>query len=401
MFEIAKIFTDRMILQRNKPIRIFGDGDEDVTVTFDNQSANAEVKGGKWLAELPPHTEGGPFELRISTAKKTVILKDILVGDVWLAAGQSNMEMPLMFDLRGVEEGKNCYNDKIRFYTCSRETHQAKTTPSWAFGWTNNEQSPWQVCDEESALCFSAIGYYVAKFLSKETNIPIGVISANRGCTKIDSFVPEKAFETEEFKDYLDWFNSNKVSDGEADGFYDRILKENTENMKGYEKAAEEFAKAMTPEAAAVKTEVAIPRSKVELPLCKYSVKAPSVFYRVFIKEQLAPISICGVLWYQGESSRFDINYADKFKLMAGYWREAFRDSDIPFYTVEIAAHCYPDGIVPARFRMEQWRAARITEKTYITSTRDLGDYVNIHPHRKMEVAKQLSNQILNYTYGI
>ena len=258
------------------------------------------------------------------------------------------MEMPLMCDLRGIEEGKNCYNDKIRFYTCKRETHPTKTKPSWAFGWALNEQKAWQICDEESALYFSAIGYYTAKFINKETNIPIGVISINRGCTTIDSFVPEKAFETEEFKEYLDIFNSSKVSDEEAEEKYDLILNENTENMKGYEKAAEKYFRALPPEAATIKREYVIPRSKVELPLCKYSLKAPSVFYRVFIEQQLEPMSVCGVLWYQGESSRFDRNYADKFKLMAEYWREAFFDKGIPFYTVEIAPHRYPDA-APSR----------------------------------------------------
>jgi len=400
MFEVAKIFTDHMVLQRNKPIRIFGTGNERITVTFDGKSAVAEPQNGKWVAELPPHTHGGPYELTVSASQKNIILKDILIGDVWLATGQSNMEMPLMADLRGIDEAKHCQNDKIRLYTCLRETHPTKTKPSWAFGWALNEGKPWQLCNEESALYFSAIGYYVAKFINERTSVPIGVISANRGCAKIEAFVPEKAFEENEFKDYLKWFNDNKATVDEAERAYDRISKENTENMKGYEKTAEEYYRSLLPEAASKKIEM-LPRSQAELPLCEYSVIAPSVFYSVFFRQQLEPMSICGVLWYQGESNRFDLNYADKFKLMAQYWREALCDTEIPFYTVEIAPHGYPEEMVPARFRMEQWRAARITDKTYITSTRDLGDYEGIHPHRKMEVAKQLSNQILNHTYGV
>ena len=177
MFEVAKIFTDHMVLQRNKTIKIFGTGDECVTVNFDGETAVAEPENGKWVATLSPHTHGGPYELRISTAQKTVILKDILVGDVWIASGQSNMEMPLMADIRGINEAKHCQNDKIRFYTCSRETHPTKSKPSWAFGWALNEGQPWQICDEKSALYFSAVGYYTAKFINERTDVPIGIIT--------------------------------------------------------------------------------------------------------------------------------------------------------------------------------------------------------------------------------
>ena len=155
----------------------------------------------------------------------------------------------------------------------------------------------------------------------------------------------------------------------------------------------------MGTEAATVKM-AEIPRVALSS-LCKYHPDAPSMFYKVFIEQQLAPMSVCGVLWYQGESSRADLNYADKFKLMAKYWREAFCDEKLPFYTVEIAPHNYPDGTVAAHLRMEQWRAAKITEYTYITSTRDFGDLLDIHPNKKAEVSKNIANQILNYTYGI
>lgn len=399
MFRLAEIFTDHMVLQRDKKIKVFGFGDEKVAVTFRGAAITAEPSNGKWCVTLPACNAGGPYELKVEGKDRTIVLTDILVGDVWIASGQSNMEMPLLLELRGVEEAKNSYNENIRFYTCNRSTNTNIKQTLWAFEKIEGKFTPWVICCERNALHFSAIGYYVAKLLYAKLGIPIGIISANKGASVIDTWVPKRAFETELYKPYLDMYKKMQICDEEADAAYCEYVNQMNEVTYKHTMNIEKLVLDMGVEAATVKKlETPLP----ELALCKYHYNAPGKLYDIIISRQIAPMSVSGVLWYQGESSRQDRNYADKFRLMAKYWREDFEDEHLAFYTVEIAPFAYGD-VVPfaAYLRAEQWRAAEITENTYISSTQDLGDEFDIHPNRKYEISRRITNQILNYSYRV
>lgn len=401
MFKIADIFTDHMVLQREQNIKVFGKCDEqgEIKVEINGNSATAKPIDGKWIAELPPMCAGGPYELSITFNDTKEVISDVLIGDVWIASGQSNMEFPLIFEARGLREAKYAYNPDVRLYTCSRSTYPGHTKKVWAFEKVSADAVPWSVCDERSALHFSAIGYYVAKLVQEQTGIPIGVISANVGGTPIDTFVPEEAFENEHYKPAMEAYNKIKVPDEEAGAYYDEWYKDYLKSIEDFGETKENQIRQMGIAATVIKG-----RSYVAAPLkmCKYHSCAPSVLYNMFIRDQIMPMAVKGVLWYQGESSRFDRNYADKFRILTEYWREAFQNKDMPFYTVEIAPHNYREAVCHiAYLRAEQWRASDMDENVHIVSTQDVGDKFDIHPYSKIEVSERLANQILNYTYGI
>lgn len=402
MFKIADIFTDHMVLQRQQTIRVFGECDEagDITVELNGFADTVCAKDGKWVAHLPEMEAGGPYEMKVSFKDTQLVIKDILLGDIWIASGQSNMEFPLIFEYRGLREAKQAYNPNIRLYTCSREVYPGHEEYTWAFEKVSTKRVPWSICDEESVLHFSAIGYFVAKQLNEELDIPIGVISANKGGMPIDTFAPEEAFENEHYKPVMDEYNRIKLPDEEAGAHFDEVYKQTQISMDNDGVTMEELVRRMGVRAATVHGRK-YPAG--ELKMCKYHPKAPAVLYNVFMRDQIKPLAVKGVLWYQGESSRFDRNYADKFKIMTDFWRRDLENEDMPFYTVEVAAHDYWCDTVPdvAYLRAEQWRATKLVKNTYITSTQDMGDAYDIHPDSKLELSERIANQILNHTYGI
>ncbi len=404
---LAKIFTDSMVLQRNKPIKIFGTGDNEVTVTLNGVSAKSEKKdNGRWIATLPEMKEGGPYTLKVSDCEGTVVLNDILIGDVWVVGGQSNAEHPLICDLRGAYEAEQCHNDNIRFYTCKRGLLPDDITYYYEYfkRLRPNEYGQWEKCDEKSALYFSAIGYYISKLIYKELNVPIGVISANKGATRIEAWVPENVFDKSPYMEYMESYEAKKLPDDEAD---DVIKDYAMDTVRFKEKLDsigfdyEKMLKNLGPYAGLVKANEYWDLKP--MPMCKYNTNAPSGYYNKMIDGQLAPLSIKGFVWYQGESNATDKeSYADKFEILTECWRKVFEDNKLPFYTVEIAPYSYGhlcDNMV--QFKVEQHRASKLAENCHIISTQNLGDCDNIHPLQKFEVAKRLSNQILNYEYGL
>ena len=397
MLELAKIFTDSMVLQRNKPIRIFGKAEGEVEASINGAFAKTTAKDGEFLLELPSLKEGGPYELTITAGDEKITLTDILIGDVFVVSGQSNAEFPLLMDLRGIEEAETANYPDIRFYTFSRSMYKDEPYSAFHFETVDNVQKPWHACSSETSVHFSAIGYYVAKKLHKELNIPIGVVSANYGGVRIETYLPPEAFETDRFTPYKNVFEANKISDEEAEKLIPEYIEFNKTALYNEGVTQMDMVKEMGTEATTIKG------YKVEckyFPWCKYSEGRPGMLWEKMISK-LAPMSMTGFIWYQGEANIGDSDYALKFKEMAAYWRNAFKD-DLPFYTVEIAPFTYPEVLETktAYLRTEQWQATKVTDKCHIVTTQDLGDPYDIHPNREYEVAKRIANQILCYTYG-
>ena len=400
MIKLAEIFSDNMVLQRNEEIRIFGVSDRpcEIEIELGENKTIIFACGGKWTAELPKMKEGGPYILRVSTEEQNIVAENILIGDVFIASGQSNMEFPLLFDIRGTEEAKNTFNKNIRFFTVRRAILPEKEKYVWAFEKVE-EKTYWSICEEDSALHFSAIGYYVAKALNKETDIPIGIISANKGAARIESFIPEDTFVKKELKSYMQQYEEEKLPDEIAEETFEAAYKEDLIWMDNGGVTMETLVKSMGVEATTVKG-LRRPRKEVQT-FYKYHRDAPGQYYRRFIEEQIAPFAVKGILWYQGESNRETDNYSSMFKIMAEEWRKALKNEKLPFYTVEIAPFGYlEEKLYTSRLRSEQWKAAKITPYTYIISTQDLGDEFDIHPNHKAEIGQRMAKQILCYSYG-
>lgn len=196
---VAKIFGSGMVLQRNQPIPVWGwaDKGEDVTVSFHNQTRKVKAgTDGKWKVILNAETAGGPYVLSIK-GKNTLQLKDILVGDVWICSGQSNMEWPLSAAQNAKAEIDAANYPKIRHFKVQAD---AAGEPRQDLEYNSN----WKAALPQNVGDFTAVGYFFARDLYKELNIPIGLINTTWGGTDVETWISKNAFENSaDFKEMI------------------------------------------------------------------------------------------------------------------------------------------------------------------------------------------------------
>lgn len=195
---LPKIFSDNMVLQRNALIPVWGwaDANEKVDVKFNKQTPKVKAdKNGKWMIRLDAENEGGPYELSV-TGKNSILIKNILVGEVWLCSGQSNMEWTVGQSNNSKKEIAAANNSYIRHI---KILHSIGSLPETDFKTTG-----WQVCDSTTVANFSGIGYFFAKNIYDSLKIPIGIINDNWGGTNIETWISREAFESsDEFKEMI------------------------------------------------------------------------------------------------------------------------------------------------------------------------------------------------------
>lgn len=196
---LPRIIQDHMVLQQNQPVPIWGwaDKGEKITLRFQDQVLKTRAdESGKWKTELAPLIAGGPFEMTIKGQKETLTLKDILIGEVWICSGQSNMEWPLFNTDNGEAVVQAADHPQIRLFDVP---HNIQLSPVEDI--TSGE---WAVCTPNTARNFSAVAYYFGKHLHKNLNVPIGLISSNWGGTIAETWIsPSSIAEMEDFKEEL------------------------------------------------------------------------------------------------------------------------------------------------------------------------------------------------------
>ncbi len=182
MFKLNPIFTDEMILQANKPVRIYGEGDGDVTVTVGGNSVVTTAKDGKWLVELPSRSYGEILDIKAECNDTVFTLKNVTFGDVYLLAGQSNIEFKLK---DGVLDGEIFECPDVRFFSTANILNDDFYKPN----------DGWVKCDKISAPELSSIGYYFAREDYKKNPRPIGFVAACQGGSVIQTWLSKKAIE--------------------------------------------------------------------------------------------------------------------------------------------------------------------------------------------------------------
>ncbi|WP_029270941.1 sialate O-acetylesterase [Flavobacterium sp. KJJ] len=189
------LFSDGMVLQRNKGIPVWGwaDANEKVEVHFNNQTKTIQAdKSGKWMIRLNPEKAGGPFEL-IITGKNKIVIKDVLVGEVWICSGQSNMEFQVFKTINSDKEIADSNYPMIRHFGVAQDL-SGKPKDDLKAG-------KWEVSNKENVGNFTAVGYYFAKKLYAELKIPIGIINTSWGGTNVETWTSREAFEkSKDFK---------------------------------------------------------------------------------------------------------------------------------------------------------------------------------------------------------
>ncbi|WP_307529440.1 sialate O-acetylesterase [Pedobacter sp. W3I1] len=344
---LPQILSSNMVLQRDKPINIWGFASpgEKIEVAFAGQKKETVAdKNGNWLIILAPlKTSSKPQMMSISGSNK-IELSNILVGEVWICSGQSNME----YAMRKLAKIPKPKNEKLGFP--SDEVAKAKNTQIRIF-LVNRKQlnkpdsihKSWAVAQDSALRSFSAVGYFFAKEVQEKLGIPVGMISSAIPGSALEPWISENAFAQE------DYFKNQKVSND------------------------------------------------------------PGKFYPTMI-EPLTPFKIRGFLWYQGETNCFlneKISYAYKMKVLISSWRKAWKENDLAFYYVQIAPFNYSKtkGKVPVDENTEPefWEAqAQLLRlpNTGMVSTNDLTDSnEDLHPTYKWEVGRRLALWALANTY--
>lgn len=392
----ANIFSSNMVLQQGKNIRIWGEGRENsqVTVSINGHKITSKVIECKWNMEVPSMEYGGPYVMTITDGAEEIIYQNIMIGEVWFAGGQSNMEMALANSLEGEEEAKKADNASIRFYNA------AKIATLMEQDLKEEQKHSWTVMSSSAANDMSAVAYYFAKEVSKILGITVGIIDCYWGGSSISCWVDKEFIENDfEVKQYLDEWNE-KASQMTA---------------KEYEAACEEFDRAyldwIQKNNKLRKEEPSITWQEVlekigncpwERPIGYKSPYRPAGLYYTMV-QRVMPYTIKGFLWYQGETDENKPYLYDKMlSHLIALWRDDWKDETLPFYIVQLPMWIEKgkeDTRDWAVLRDKQRKVADTIKNTYLTVLIDCGEFDNIHPLDKQIVGERLALQTLKYSY--
>ena len=342
---LSPIIGSHMVLQRDMACPIWGwaEAGEEVSVEFAGQKVKGKTGAdGKWMVKLAPMkatTEGANMTI---TGKNTIALEDVVVGEVWLCSGQSNMEWTVSASGNPQQEIAASTDGMIR--------HLKVNNPGSGTPMDKVQSGGWQNASPQTAGNFTAVGLYFARELRKELGVPVGLLGANWGGTRIEPWTPPVGFQEvpalKNIADKLDEFPKGK-NGGRVD---------------------------------------------IQSPLALYNGRiAP-----------LVPYAIRGALWYQGESNNGEgMLYAEKMKALIVGWRKVWQMPNMPFYFVELAPHNYGgSGDALAMIWEAQVAAAMNIPHTGMSGTTDIGNVKDIHPKNKQEVGRRLALIALAKTYA-
>ncbi|HEY3322325.1 MAG TPA: sialate O-acetylesterase [Planctomycetota bacterium] len=347
--KVPAIFSSHMVLQADQECPVWGwaDAGEDVTVEFAGQKLAAKPDGsGKWMARLAAMKANANGQVLTIRGKNTITLEDVLVGEVWLCSGQSNMEFTVRQSDNSKDELASANHPRIRHIKLQ---HRPSDKPM-----TDVPSTGWEVCTPTTVGNFTAAGYFFGRQIMKDLDVPIGLIGSNWGGTRIEPWTPPEGFKQvpalKDITDKLDTFPAKAPDKKDA-------------------------------------TKMVINH------------QSPLALYNGMIFP-LVPYTIRGALWYQGESNNGEgMLYFEKMKALIGGWREVWKKPDLPFYYVQIAPYTYksPEKL-PGLWESQQ--AALSIPNTGMANTMDIGNVKNIHPTNKQEVGRRLALWALAKTYG-
>lgn len=385
-FKVNPIFSKNMVLQRGVNIPIWGTGQDGtkVIVEFCNQIKEVQVQHGKWMVNLDPISFGGPYDMKIENDLAEIILANILIGDVWLAGGQSNMEFNLKDSKDAKEEIQGANFSSIRFYQVPKIDYEDETTLAL-------ENPGWQAFKTENIGELSAVAYYFAKNIYKTLEIPIGIINCNRGGTSASCWVSKEYLSSDEdTKVYLDEYYEQlkKVTDEEYEieaAKYNKGLEEYNKKFNYY--------KLLNPNATVSEIDAHLGCYPWPPPMGKKSYRRPNGLYNIMIKK-VAPYAIKGFLWYQGEEDAPSWKrYKKLFGMVIKNWRELWQNDNIPFLYVQLPSFGDSNPKIEnwPRTREAQLEILKEFKNTGMVVTIDCGEEDNIHPVNKKPVGDRLA----------
>lgn len=382
------LFSDHMVLQRELPIIVWGTAGDGEHVSVElkgpngDQSAATVAMEGKWQVKLPPFSAGGPYTLTIRGENK-IEINDVLIGEVWLCSGQSNMEealsphpgLPQIVNWQ--QEVADANYPEIRQYYVHQTRGPGDAPAASVVG-------SLAVCSPQTAASFTAVGYFFAKGLQKSLHVPIGLIHSSWGGTPIKAWTSREAMEADP--------DLKKISDPEA-----AIMKKYEADLADYKAKEDQYNKdaAQAQQSAQpAPPQPQPPRDPSDASRSNLDWKASVLYYGMIAP--LEPYTIRGVLWYQGESDSGQGKlYQANFPAMIADWRKAWGEGDFPFLFVQIA----PCPSWDPAIREVQLLTWKKTPNTGMVVTTDIGS-ADMHPPHKQLVGERLVLAARALVYG-
>ena len=373
---LPAVLADHMVVQRGLPVHVWGMAapHEAVSVTFRGEmKARTADDDGRWSVFLSPGEAGGPFQLNIQ-ATNTIILNDILVGDVWVASGQSNMEFPMTGLTNAQAEIAAAQYPKIRLFVVK---HKPADYPL-----EDVESKGWAACTPETAADSSAVAYFFARNLQQKLGIPIGLVESFWGGTAAESWTSLRGLSAD--ASLMPVFSARA-----------KTLDTQATTALHQQREEREFQQALAQAKAEGKP---LPWRQWHPDFAAW---APAALYNGMIAP-LTPFAIRGVIWYQGEANSGPDRaalYARLFQTMIRDWRNDWGEGDFPFLFVQIANWNTEPGELWPDVRNAQ-RQALALKNTGMAVTIDIGDPDDIHPKNKQDVGLRLALAARAITYG-
>lgn len=383
---LPAVIGDHMVLQREMPVTIWGwaSPGQAVEVSFKGQAVSAEAdSAGAWRVSLAPlDADAEPATMTVTSGDETLTVQDILVGEVWLCSGQSNMEWRVKESDHAADEVASGHWPQIRHI---ETRHVPALLPQ------DDADAEWVVCSPVTAGEFTAAGYFFGRKLTQELGVPIGLLNCTWGGTRIEPWTPIEGFaQVPELKDLYESVKARRPDSETYHANADAYMKE----LRAWLAASEVKLKADQPltEPAAFPAAL-MPGVDRTTPAALYNGQmAPFV-----------PFTIRGSIWYQGEANRKDgMKYFYMTKALLAGWRENWERPDLPYYFVQIAPFQYGNDNpyeLPALWEA-QARVEKEIEHTGMVVVHDIGNLQNIHPTNKQDVGLRLANMALKRTYG-
>ncbi len=358
--ELAPLFSNGMVLQRESHAPIWGRGAPGGTVAIEAswasgaRAAATVDERGEWRAELETPSAGGPHRI-VVRGDRELAIEDVWVGEVWLCSGQSNMEWtvgpgPIGGVLDWQKEIASADHPRIRHFDVPNRL---------ALREQRHVSGAWTVCSPKTVGSFSAVAYFFAREIERELDVPVGLLNATWSGTPIQSWLDERS------------------------------------------------ARSFGPSAEAFAVVERLRAGEIELTDAQRLGQGPelgpatsTVLFNAMVAP-LAPYSLRGFLWYQGESDRGIAAHYEALQLgLMASWRERFRVPAAPFYYVQLAPYRYDDDRGETGALREAQRRVLATPNCGMAVTLDVGDPADIHPRNKQDVGKRLARWALNKTYG-
>ncbi len=384
---LPALFADHAVLQRDRPLPVWGwaDPGEKVLVTLGKERAEAvATKEGRWQATLKAQPVSKvPLQLEVQ-GKNRVVVKDVLLGDVWLCGGQSNMEM----GLGGCDAPDDIRSADLPLVRSFGVDYHFAATPQ------DDVKGRWTVCSPQTAPGLTAVGFYFARRVHQETGVPIGLLRSCVGGTNIEL-----------------WMSQDTLMNTQALAPYGKLMRESLttyqHDLSAALPAVEEWAAKCREEQKAGRL-LPLPPAIPEFPFGEKGHRPRCVTLHNGMIAPLVPFALRGVLWYQGENNAGTaadgLQYVEKKRALLADWRKWFGAPDLPFYFVQLAAWQKPsddpaggDGWAHIR---EAQRQCLCLEHTGMAVATDVGDAADIHPKNKEDVGERLARWALVNEYG-